>query len=129
AWMAAIHPRFRTPHLSIMAFALLVWAFALLGSFTWNVTLSAVARLFYYGAVCAAVPVLRRKQPQAAAWRLPGGPILPVLGLAVCVALLTRVDFSRSVVLLATILAGVLNWLLIRNRGAGTGERTPGVVS
>ncbi|MGH8305080.1 MAG: APC family permease, partial [Steroidobacteraceae bacterium] len=96
AWMAAIHPRFRTPHLSIMAFALLVWAFALLGSFTWNVTLSAVARLFYYGAVCAAVPVLRRKQPQAAAWRLPGGPILPVLGLAVCVALLTRVDFSRS---------------------------------
>ncbi|MGH8132072.1 MAG: APC family permease, partial [Steroidobacteraceae bacterium] len=92
AWMAAIHPRFRTPHLSIMAFALLVWAFALLGSFTWNVTLSAVARLFYYGAVCAAVPVLRRKQPQAAAWRLPGGPILPVLGLAVCVALLTRVD-------------------------------------
>lgn len=113
---AAVHARFRTPHFAIVAVALLSWAFALLGSFAWNVTLSAVARLFYYGAVCAAVPVLRRRQPEAAAFRLPGGAALPALGLAVCLVLLTRVDFSKSVILLAVILIAAVNWLLVRGR-------------
>lgn len=117
AWFAAVHPRFRTPYLSIVAFALLVWAFALLGSFTWNVTLSAFARLFYFAAVCAAVPVLRRRQPDAATFRVPGGLLLPLLGVVICVVLLTRVDFSRSLILLAVILAATLNWLLLRARG------------
>jgi basic amino acid/polyamine antiporter, APA family len=117
AWLAAVHPRFRTPYLSIIAFALLVWVFALFGSFAWNVTLSAVARLFYYGAVCAAVPVLRRRQPGAAAFRLPGGPILPALGVLICLTLLTRVDFSKSLILLAVTATAALNWLLTRSRG------------
>jgi len=114
---AAIHPRFRTPHVSILAVALLVWVFALLGSFAWNVTLSACARLFYYAAVCAAVPVLRRRQPAAAALRLPGGMLLPALGVLICLVLLTRVDFSKSLILLAVMLTAAVNWLLVRGRG------------
>ena len=114
---AAIHPHFRTPYVSIAVYALLVWAFALFGSFTWNLTLSAVARLFYYGAVCAAVPVLRVKQPGAAAFRLRGGPVVPMLGLVVCLVLLTRVDFSKSLILFAVILTATVNWLLVRERG------------
>jgi basic amino acid/polyamine antiporter, APA family len=127
AWFAAVHPRFRTPFLSIVAFAFLVWAFALLGSFTWNVTLSACARLFYFAAVCAAVPVLRRRQPGAASFRVPGGPTLPLLGVALCLTLLTRVDFSRGLILLAVMLAATLNWLLLRGRGtmAGGEEHEP----
>lgn len=117
AHFAAIHPRFRTPYFSIVVYAAFVWGFALLGSFTWNVTLSAVARLLYYGAVCAAVPVLRVKQPGAAALRLPGGPLIPVLGVLICLALLTRVDFSKSLILLAVIVAASVNWLLVRGRG------------
>lgn len=117
AAFAAIHPRFRTPYVSILAIAIAAWAFALLGNFAWNVTLSAVARLFYYGAVCASVPMLRRRQGQAALFRLPGGPLLPVLGVAICLALLTRVDFSKSLILLAVIATGAVNWLLVRGRG------------
>ena len=124
AAFAAIHPRFRTPYVSIAVYALLVWAFALLGSFAWNLTLSAVARLFYYGAVCAAVPVLRVKQPGAAAFRLRGGPVVPALGLAVCLVLLTRVDFSKSLILFAVILAATVNWLLVRGRGTMALEDT-----
>ena len=116
AAFASIHPRFRTPYLSIVAIALAVWAFALFGSFAWNVTLSAVARLFYYGAVCATVPVLRRRQPQAALYRLPGGLTLPVLGIAICIALLTRVDFSKTLILAAVIAVAAGNWLLVRGR-------------
>jgi APA family basic amino acid/polyamine antiporter len=111
---AAVHPRFRTPYCAIVIFALLVWSFAWLASFAWNVTLSAVARLFYYGAVCAAVPVLRRRQPGAALLRLPGGWLLPGLGVLICLTLLTRVDFSESLILLATLGVTSTNWLLVR---------------
>jgi APA family basic amino acid/polyamine antiporter len=41
---ATVHPQYRTPYISICTFALLTWLAALFGSFSWNVTLSAVAR-------------------------------------------------------------------------------------
>jgi amino acid transporter len=112
---AAVHPRFHTPYLSIVVFALLLWGFSQFASFSWNVTLSAVARLFYYGGVCVAVPVLRRRQPDAARLRVPGGLLLPVLGVIICAVLLTRVDFSKSVVLIATVALALVNWLAVRN--------------
>ena len=114
AWLARVHPRFRTPYCSILLFALLLWGFSQFASFSWNVTLSAVARLFFYAAVCVAVPVLRRRQAAAALWRLPGGPILPLLGVIICAVLLTRVDFSKSLILLATIGAACANWAVVR---------------
>jgi APA family basic amino acid/polyamine antiporter len=113
---AAIHPRFHTPYVSILVFAALVWVFALSGEFKWNVTLSAVARLLYYGLCCAALPVLRRKQIGNAAFRLPAGNFFAGLGVFMCAALVTRVDFGQSLILLATIAIGLLNWWTVRNR-------------
>ena len=118
AALAAIHPRFRTPHLSIALFGVLIWFFSLLGSFSWNATLSAVGRLGYYVAVCAAVPVLRRRQPEAARFRLRGGLLLPALGVLICLVLLTHVDYSKSLILGATVGVGLLNWLWVRQRRA-----------
>ena len=120
---AAVHPRFRTPHVSIVVFALLLWAFSLLGSFSWNVTLSAVARLFYYGAICVAVPVLRRRQPDAALVRVPGGMLLPTLGVLICATLLSRADFSKSLILLATVTVAFGNWAAVRHRPGAPAPR------
>jgi APA family basic amino acid/polyamine antiporter len=116
AIFAAIHPRFRTPYFSILAFAVLSWLLALLGSFTWNATLSAVARLLYYGLVCAALPVFRRRQPGAAMFRLPGGTVFAVLGAGICAVLITGVNLGGSLILLATALVALFNWLVVRNR-------------
>jgi amino acid transporter len=113
---AAVHSRFRTPYFSIMVFAVLVWLLAFLGSFSWNVTLSAVARLFYYGLGCAALPVLRRKRPGGAMFRLPGGTVFAVLGALICLVLVTGVDRSGSMILFATIVIALLNWLWARKR-------------
>jgi APA family basic amino acid/polyamine antiporter len=110
--LAAVHPRYHTPYVSIGIFALLTWLAALFGNFTWNVTLSAVARLLYFGAICASVPALRRKQPHAATFRIPGGALLPIAGIAISLALLTRTDLSNSLVLGATITVAALNWLV-----------------
>lgn len=116
AVFAAVHPRFRTPYVAIVIFALLVWGFAWRADFAWNVTLSAVARLFYYAAVCAAVPVLRRRQPGSALVKLPGGPLLPALGVLICVTLCTRVNFSKSLIVLTTLGVAAVNWLIVRAR-------------
>jgi len=113
---AAVHPRFHTPYVSILVFAALVWVFALSGEFKWNVTLSAVARLLYYGVCCAALPVLRRKQIGNAGFRLPAGNFFAGLAVLMCAALVTRVDFGQSLILLATIAIGLLNWLTVINR-------------
>ena len=116
AWFAAIHPRFRTPYFSILLFAFLIWMLALFGNFSWNLTLSAVARLFYYAVGCAALPVLRKKQPEVERFRLPGGTFLAVLGVVICLVLITRVELSGSIILVATIVAALINWIWVRNR-------------
>jgi len=67
----AVSPRFHTPWFSILFYAVAVWGLAMAGSFAWNVTLSVVARLFYYAVVCAALIALRRQQPLSPALRIP----------------------------------------------------------
>ena len=89
-WFAAVHPRFRTPYISILLFALLVIGFSVAGSFRWNAILSVLARIFVYGAVAAALPALRRKQPHADAFRLPAGHVFAALSLVFMVVLATQ---------------------------------------
>jgi APA family basic amino acid/polyamine antiporter len=116
AVFAAIHAKFRTPYFSIVVYALLTWLLAILGNFTWNLTLSAVARLFYYALGCAALPMLRKKRPGEARFRLPAGPLFAGLGVLICLALITRVDLSGSLILGAIVVIAFLNWLWVRGR-------------
>jgi amino acid transporter len=116
AFFAAIHPRFRTPHISIVAFAVLLILFSVLGDFRWNATLSAVARLFMYGAVAAALPTLRRERPGEAAFRLPAGTTFAVVALVFTGLLLTTVRWREGVVVLATFAIAAVNWFWVRRR-------------
>jgi basic amino acid/polyamine antiporter, APA family len=111
---ASVHPRFRTPYVALFAWTLCLWAFAVAGRFEWNLTLSAVARLFYYAAVCAALPILRAKQPGQARFRLPAGPMFSTLGVIICAALITQVDFSQAMILGVTTVLALANWLWAR---------------
>jgi hypothetical protein len=60
--------------------------------------------------------MLRRKQPGAALFRLPGGVVFSIAGVVICLALVTQVDRSGLLILLATIGAALLNWAWVRNR-------------
>jgi amino acid transporter len=119
---AAVHRRFHTPYVSILVFAGMVWALALVGDFKWNVTLSAVARLLYYGVGCAALPILRRKNPEGASamFRLPAGDFFAVLGVILCLILVTRVDFGQSLILVATIALAFMNWVVVARKSSAT---------
>jgi amino acid transporter len=113
---ARLHPRFRTPYVSILAFAFLVWLLALFGSFAGNATLSAGSRLFYYGVTCAALPALRKKNREQALIRMPAGNVLGVLGALLCATLLTQIEYNKSLILLAAVAVALLNWLAVRRR-------------
>jgi APA family basic amino acid/polyamine antiporter len=116
AFFGILHPRFRTPYVSIFVFAVLVWVLAVVGSFAGNATLSAGSRLFYYGVLCAALPVLRKKQKSSAVFQLPAGTAIAVLGVSICAGLLTQIEYKKSLILVAAVAVAFLNWLAVRKR-------------
>ena len=89
-------------------------AFAIYGSFIWNAVLSAVARLGTYGLVCAAVPVLRRHDPDGALFRVPGGLLLPGIGLVFCVVLAAQMEAAHARIAGVVAFVALLNWLWVR---------------
>jgi amino acid transporter len=116
AFFARIHPLFRTPHVSIVIFAVLLLVFSIAGDFRWNAMLSSVARLFVYGSVAAALPVLRKKNPQAAGFRMPAGIAFAVLALLFTGVLVTRMQRGEFIVIALTAGLAFINWLWARKR-------------
>jgi APA family basic amino acid/polyamine antiporter len=84
AFLARLHPRYRTPAAAIVLQTAIALPLAFSGSFEALATLSAVARLATYFGTALAVPVLRRKLPPGPV-RLPGGPIIPIAAALLCV--------------------------------------------
>ena len=118
--LGAVHPKYLTPHVSVMLFAATVWVFAASGSFLQNLSLSAVSRLLTYGAVCVALVVFRRRDRSGdveAAWfRVPAGAVVAGLGLAFSAVLALRMSRSELAVLAVTLVAGLLHWIWMRTR-------------
>jgi len=119
---ARIHPRYRTPHVSILVVAAIVWTLAAVGNFKWNVLLSSTGRLFAYGSVCAALPVLRRKRPAAPAYRLPAGNLFAAVGVLFMLALASQMGRGEWAVILITMAVALVNWLWVRRPARETGD-------
>lgn len=119
AW---VHPRFKTPAVSVVAFGVLVWLLAASGGFLSNLSLSAVSRLFTYGVVCAALPRLRSLDrtgliSRPARFHLPAGGIWAMLGIGFALVLSTRMTRQELVLMALTLGLGVVNWLWARSSG------------
>ncbi|MEW5978498.1 MAG: amino acid permease [Acidobacteriota bacterium] len=105
-FLAATHPRFRTPHHSIIVSAALILALALTGTFLQMATLSVIARVAMYGATCAALPILRRRRDLLApAFKLRWGTPAAVVGTMLCLWLLS--NSTRQEALIAVVAMAV----------------------
>lgn len=123
--LARVHGKFRTPHLAIVIFAVCLWGFSLAGSFQWNIAISAMSRLIYYGSVCAALPVLRhRKNVPGAEFHLPMGNVFAVLAVGVSLLLFPRLDRPGAIVLGVLALCVIANtrWAARQTRLSGQAE-------
>jgi amino acid transporter len=113
--LSAVHPRYKTPHISILVSGVIMLVLSLSGSFLQALTISTLARLFSYMAACAALPVLRRKaDAPAALFKVPGGAVLSGLAVILSVWLLSTVswDEGRNTIVAAAI--GMLLYLGLR---------------
>ncbi|MFN2166637.1 MAG: APC family permease, partial [Anaerolineae bacterium] len=90
-WFADLHPRYNTPHHSILFYGAVSLALALSGSFVWLAAMSTVVRLVTYMVCIAALPRLAtRADDQHPGLRLPGGMLIPSLGLLICLWLIAQ---------------------------------------
>ena len=114
SFFGAIHPRYRTPCVSIVVYAVLVFLFAALGTFQWNAVLSAVSRLTVYGAMAVAVPILRQRRDDKARFQLPFPYFFAGSGLIFSAMLLTQMHLGEFVVVGTTCTIALLNWFFVR---------------
>jgi len=114
-FMAAVHPRFRTPAVAIVIYAVVLTIFSVAGSYRWNVTVTGFSRVLVYACIAAALPVLRRQRPEAPAFRLPAGLLFSAVAFAFAAALTTRIDFGGLAVAAGTFALAGLNWLWARH--------------
>ena len=113
--LARVHPRYRTPHLALVVFALGAWAVAMYSNFGELAALSAIARLFYYLTTCLAVPLLRRKMPDVPGqFAVPGGGLIPVSAAVVSLWLLSGSTSRQAVLGAGALLTGAAIYVLQR---------------
>jgi amino acid transporter len=119
--LAQVHARYRTPHVAVVAFAVLAGAAALGGGFAQLAAISAGARLLFSASTCLAIPALRRRFPRdARAFRLPGGYAIPLLATALSVWLLAGLTRAQALAVLVGLLSGLAVYAAVELGGAAT---------
>lgn len=113
--LARVHPRFHTPHVAIAFYAGVACVLALTGAFQPLAVFASVSLLLVYLVVCAAALKLRftRSRPPGA-FRAPGGPLVPVLGVATVLWLLVQSRLVEIVAILAVAAIAVVYYRIRR---------------
>ena len=90
-FLGRVHPKFATPHLAIISYATLIFIFSVSGGFKQLAVLASAAILLIYLAVILSTIKLRMKKQNTAekTFRIPGGLIIPIIGIAAIIWLLT----------------------------------------
>jgi APA family basic amino acid/polyamine antiporter len=84
---AAVHPRFRTPHVSTVLTGTIIALVAALTPITALSQLVSIGTLFAFVLVSVGVIVLRRLSPDVPRpFRTPGVPWVPIAGAIICLA-------------------------------------------
>jgi amino acid transporter len=119
--LAAVHPRYRTPHLAIIAYGVLAIAVSLTGTFEQLAVLSNLAALGVYFLGAVAVWRLRTRDVRSdrEPFLMPGGPIVPMLACIVIAWIVTQTISMREFVALGGVLALSLVMYAVRSARKG----------
>ena len=93
AGVSRVHPRFRTPYITTIITCVIVAAVAGFVPITVLGEMTSIGTLFAFVVVSIAVIVLRIKRPEARRpFRVPGGFVIPTLGVLACVYLMVSLS-------------------------------------
>lgn len=107
--LAAIHPRFRTPHIAILVNCGLAWILTANGSVIGALSVSTLTRLVTYAVTCAALIALRHRNGgfAAARFRVPGGIAVAIVAVAASLWLMAASTRMEVISFTAILAAGV----------------------
>jgi basic amino acid/polyamine antiporter, APA family len=133
---AAVHPRYRTPHVTTILTGVAVGGVAAFASIDEMVDLTNIGTLFAFVLVCIGVPILRHTDPnRPRPFRVPFGPYLfPLLGVISCLFLMVYLPpaswwrFIGWLVLGFSIYSSYGYTRSLIGRRMGRPERTPGTL-
>ncbi|AKD55219.1 APC family permease [Spirosoma radiotolerans] len=116
-WLAATHPRFRTPYSAILITAILQLLLAVTGTFLYALTLSTLIRIAYFALTCAALPVFRRRaNVPPAQFRVAGGWLISALAVVLCLWLLSNSSGREARDVAIAMAAGLVIFGLMNRR-------------
>ncbi|MDQ2867285.1 MAG: amino acid permease [Verrucomicrobiota bacterium] len=107
-FFAHVHPRFRSPDVAIIAYALIAFALSLTSTFEGLAVMANVAALLLYIMCCAAAWQLQRtnKRTDGAPFQFRGAQIFPFVAIALIVWMLTHATRHEFVVVGVVLLIG-----------------------
>jgi len=112
-WFRKIHPKYRTPHVTTILTGVFVAFFSAIANIDEIVQLTNIGTLFAFVLVCIGILILRKREPnRPRKFRVPFVPLVPLLGIAMCVFLMSglpRMTWIRFVLWLA---AGLIIYFL-----------------
>ena len=107
-WFAAVHPRYGTPHRPTLALGLFTALVAGLFPLGEVAKLVNIGVLSAFVVICSAVLLLRRRKPDLPrAFRTPWVPLVPIVGIAFSIGLLTELAAITWMVFLAWVALGL----------------------
>lgn len=115
--VGSIHPTYRTPHVAIVLQTSFVCLLAIFNSFEQLAVISNLAALLLYAACAMATLMLRRRgvrQEGAVPFSVPGGPVIPIVTVALIAWLLTSITQAEWTVLGATLAVASLIFVIAR---------------
>jgi basic amino acid/polyamine antiporter, APA family len=98
AGVSRVHPKFRTPYITTIITCVIVAAVAGFVPITVLGEMTSIGTLFAFVVVSLAVIVLRIKRPEARRpFRVPGGHLIPALGVLACIYLMVSLSIMTWV--------------------------------
>ena len=121
-FLSKVHPKYKTPHAAIIFFAIVVGVFAVSGTFKYLAVVATGSLLLVDLGVCLAVLRFRHRDglPKDGEFKLPFGPIIPLLSCAIVGWLLLQVPPNEAVSI-AVLVGACIAFYAIRSvfRSAG----------
>jgi basic amino acid/polyamine antiporter, APA family len=107
--VSAVHPRFQTPYITTIITCVIVALVAGVTQIQVVGEMTSIGTLFAFVVVCAAVLMLRVKRPDAhRPFRVPFGPLFPILGILSCAYLMLSLPVITWVRFLVWLNIGLL---------------------